>query len=192
MYDLTSDGGYRCLFELDVGHLLQKYWNHKETSKAMSDDEPSFISSQPSWHKQIVPDDEKESTLEPGTTVLGVCFIRNQQQPCAEENSVALHKVLFGSQSGSTIKWVAAGILQGLSYFLWMHSEMRVLLVILDYIKTSVWRACQGCVMFMGKTLPQCLSPCWLIDQVSGQCGWIFTKFYFFLHVFELRCSQDP
>ena len=105
MYDLTSDGGYRCLFELDVGQLLQKYWNHKEISKAMSNDGPSFISSQPSWQKQIVPDDEKESTLEPGMTVLSVFFIRNQQQPCAEENtSEAFHKVLFGSQSGSAMK----------------------------------------------------------------------------------------
>jgi len=105
MYDLTSDGGYRCLFELDVGQLLQKYWNYKETSKDTSNGGPSFISSQPSWQKQVVPDDGKESTLEPGTTVLGVCFIRNQQQPCAEDNSsVALHKVLFGFQSGSTIK----------------------------------------------------------------------------------------
>ena len=106
MYDLSSDGGYRCLFELDVGQLLQKYWNfYKETSKHPSNDGPSFISSQPSWHKQVVPDDETESTLEPGTTVLGVCFIRNQQQPCTEDNTgLALHKVLFGSQSGSTIK----------------------------------------------------------------------------------------
>ena len=105
MYDLTSDGGYRCLFELDVGQLLQKYRNHKETSKAISNDGPSFISSQPSSQKKVVSDDEKESALEPGTTVLGVCFIRNQQQPCTEENtSVALHKVLFGSQSGSAIK----------------------------------------------------------------------------------------
>lgn len=105
MFDLTSDCGYRCLFELDVGQLLQKYRNHKETPKAISNDGPSFISSQPSWQKQVVSDDEKESALEPGTTVLGVCFIRNQQQPCTEENtSVALHKVLFGSQSGSAIK----------------------------------------------------------------------------------------
>jgi len=105
MYDLTSDGGYRCLFELDVGQLLQKYWNHKESSKATSNDGPSFISSQPSWQKQVVPDDEKESTLEPGTTVLGVCFLRNRQLPCAEENtSVALHKVRFGSQNASAIK----------------------------------------------------------------------------------------
>ena len=105
MYDLTFDGGYRCLYELDVVQLLQKYWNHKETCKAISNGGPSFISSQPSWQKQVVPDDKKESTLEPGTTVLGVCFIRNQQQPCAEDNtSVALHKVLFGSQSGSALK----------------------------------------------------------------------------------------
>ena len=105
MYDLTFDGGYRCLFELDIGQLLQKYRNCKETCKAISNDGPSFISSQPSWQKQVVPDDEKESTLEPGTTVLGLCFIRNQQQPCPEDNtSVALHKVLFGSQSGSALK----------------------------------------------------------------------------------------
>lgn len=105
MYDLTSDGGYRCLFELDVGQLLQKYWNHKESSKATSNDGPSFISSQPSWQKQVVPDDEKESALEPGTTVLAVCFLRNRQLPCAEENtSVTLHKVHFGSQNASAIK----------------------------------------------------------------------------------------
>ncbi|KAJ7357509.1 WD repeat-containing protein 27 [Desmophyllum pertusum] len=105
MYDLTYEGGYRCLFELDVGQLLQKYWNWRETSKATSNNGPSFISSQPSWQKESIPDDEKESTLEPGTAVLAVCFIRNPQQPSAEENDAAgLHRVLFGSQSGSAIK----------------------------------------------------------------------------------------
>lgn len=113
MYDLTYDAGYRCLFELDVSQLLQKYWNQKETSKAMSNDGPSFISSRPSWQKEAVPDDEKESTLEPGMAVLAVCFIRNPQKPCTDEADGGLNRVLFGSQSGSTIKYVMAGILRG-------------------------------------------------------------------------------
>ena len=114
MYDLTCDGGYRCLFELDVSQLLQKYWNHKETSKALSDsDGPSYVSSQPSWLKETVPDDEKESTLEPGTAVLAVCFIRNPKKLCTDESDVGLNRVLFGSQSGSTMKYVTTGILKG-------------------------------------------------------------------------------
>ena len=104
MYDLTYNSGYRCLYELDVNQLMQKHWRQKEMVKATTKDGPSFISSQPSWQKESTPDDEKETVLEPGTAVLDVCFIRNPHQPCTEDSDAGLHRVLFGSQSGSGIK----------------------------------------------------------------------------------------
>ena len=106
MYDLTYDGGFRCLFELDVGQLLQKYWVQRDLCTATPHKGPSFISSQPSWQKENIPEDEKESeaTLEPGTAVLGLCFIRNPEQPSAGQSAVSLHESLFGSQIGAAIK----------------------------------------------------------------------------------------
>ena len=106
MYDLTYDGGYRGLFELDISQLLQKYWDQKETSTTASHQGPSFISSQPSWQKENISDAEKESVaaLEPGSAVLGICFIKNSESPSAVQSDVGLHEALFGSQSGAAIK----------------------------------------------------------------------------------------
>ena len=107
MYDLTFDSGYRCLFELDVRQLLQKYWEQKEISSSTALTKgPSPISSQPSWQKEKIADDEQESVaaLEPGTSVLGIFFIRNPEQPSAVHNDVGIHEVLFGSQSGAAME----------------------------------------------------------------------------------------
>ena len=106
MYDLTLDSGYRCLFELDVRQLLQRYWEQKEISSSTALKGPSFISSQPSWQKEKITDSEQESvaSLEPGTSVLGIFFIRNPEQPSAVHNDVGIHEVLFGSQSGAAME----------------------------------------------------------------------------------------
>lgn len=106
MYDLTFDSGYRCLFELDVSQLLQKYLEQKEISSSTAIKGPSFISSQPSWQKEKNADHEQESVaaLEPGTSVLGIFFIRNPEQPSAKLNDTGIHDVLFGSQSGAAME----------------------------------------------------------------------------------------
>lgn len=106
MYDLSHGSEYCCLFEMNVQQSLQRYWEQKEISTASTQTRPLLISSQPSWKKESVPDDVKESAtaLEPGTAVLGIFFIRNQQQPAVAQNDVGIHEVLFGSQSGAAIK----------------------------------------------------------------------------------------
>lgn len=107
MYDLTYNSGYRCLFELDVRQLLQKYWEQKEISSSTALKGPSFISSQPSWQKEKIADDEQESVaaLEPGTSVLGIFFIRNpDQQPSAKLNDMGIREVLCGSQIGAAME----------------------------------------------------------------------------------------
>lgn len=106
MYDLTYDSGHRCLFELDISQLMEKHWEQKEMTAATSHKGPSFISSQPAWQKDCIPDDEKGplATLEPGTAVLGVCFIRNPEHPSAAQSDVGLQEALFGSQSGVPMK----------------------------------------------------------------------------------------
>ena len=106
MYDLTYNSGYRCLFELDMRQLLQKYWEQKGISSSTALKGPSFISSQPSWQKEKTVDDEQESVtaLEPGTAVLGIFFIRNPEQPSAIQNDGGIHEVLFGSQSGAAME----------------------------------------------------------------------------------------
>ena len=107
MYDIAFDGGFHCLFELDLGKLLQKYWDQKEISAATSYKGPSFISSQPAWQKEHIPEDDKEAAveLEPGTAVFGVYFVKNPEQPNAGvQSDMALYEAVFGPQNKAAIK----------------------------------------------------------------------------------------
>lgn len=103
MYDLSSGNGYRCLFELDVQQLLQKYLEQKELPLGAKDKGPSFISSQPSWQKDSI-NEESLARLEPGTAVLGIFFIRNPQQPTLQQHDEGIHEVLFGSSNTAAMK----------------------------------------------------------------------------------------
>ena len=104
LYDLTYNGGYRCLYELDVNQLMQKYWSQKETIAETSKNGPSFINSQPTWQSKSTPDEGNEVVLEPGMAVLAVCFITNPLQESARHRDAGAHRVLFGSHTGSAIK----------------------------------------------------------------------------------------
>ena len=104
LYDLTYNGGYRCLYELDVNQLMQKYWSQKETIADTSKNGPSFINSQPTWQSKSTPDEGNEVVLEPGMAVLAVCFITNPLQESARNRDAGAHRVLFGSHTGSAIK----------------------------------------------------------------------------------------
>ena len=107
MYDLASDGGFHCLFELDLGKLLQKYWDQKEISAATSYKGPSFISSQPAWQKEHISEDDKEAAveLEPGTAVFGIYFVKNSEQPNAGvQSDMALYEAVFAPQNKAAIK----------------------------------------------------------------------------------------
>ncbi|XP_058953759.2 WD repeat-containing protein 27 [Pocillopora verrucosa] len=104
LYDLTYNGGYRCLYELDVNQLMQKYWSQKETIAETSKNGPSFINSQPTWQSKSTPDEGNEVVLEPGMAVLAVCFITNPLQQSARHRDAGAHRVLFGSHTGSAIK----------------------------------------------------------------------------------------
>ena len=107
MYDLAYDGGFHCLFELDLGKLLQKYWDQKEISAATSDKGPSFISSQPAWQKERISEEDKEASveLEPGTAVFGIYFVKNPEQPNPlVQSDMALYEAVFGPQNKAAIK----------------------------------------------------------------------------------------
>lgn len=107
MYDLTYDGGFHCLFELDLGKLLQKYWDQKEISAATSYKGPSFISSQPAWQKEHIPEEDKEAAveLERGTAVFGIYFVKNPEQPNAGvQSDMAFYEAVFGPQNKAAIK----------------------------------------------------------------------------------------
>lgn len=103
MYDFSSGNGYRCLFELDVQHLLQKYLEQKEIPLGAKDKGPSSISSQPSWQKDDITE-ESLALLEPGTAVLGIFFIKNPQQPTLQQNDEGIHEVLFGSSASAAME----------------------------------------------------------------------------------------
>lgn len=107
MYDLTYDGGFHCLFELDIRKLLQKFWDQKEISAVTSYKGPSFISSQPAWRKEQIPEDDKGTAveLEPGTAVFGIYFVKNPEQPNAGVHSdMGLYEAVLGPQNKAAIK----------------------------------------------------------------------------------------
>lgn len=108
MYDLTYDGGFHCLFELNIGKLLQKYWDQKEISAATYYKGPSCISSQPAWQKEQIPEDDKGTAiieLEPGTAVFGIYFVKNPDQPNPlVQSDMALYEAVFGPQNKAAIE----------------------------------------------------------------------------------------